>query len=129
MNAINDMRELKVRIESAANSIFEFTQKTIGDGKWKEAYTDTRGGQTGRATVRKFAIQTADGRLDRSHSSPLEVATCMMDAWEARDTLCAGKKRWYGIKITVFPTKKCVVDYNYDPNCLAEPGFDDMDDD
>jgi hypothetical protein len=34
-------------------------------------------------------------------------------------------QEWYGILLTVWPDRRCVVKFNYDPNCITDDAFYD----
>ena len=36
--------------------------------------------------------------------------------------------KWFGFNLTISPDGKCETEFNYDPDCINDPTFYDVDD-
>lgn len=83
---------------------------------WKRAYLAVR--CIGKSRVEKYRLELADGSLVKTTDPPDDVHSLLYKAFKLRDE--AFPEKWYEMRITVFPDKKCAVDFNYDPECLKK---------
>jgi hypothetical protein len=97
---------------------------------WGSCFYDYRREPSGDMRISKLRIVLADGKLTYLDDPPIEktpvesrVAPFFNKLWEIRKTASADK--WYGIKITIESDGKCKVDFDYDPECAADPTFFD----
>jgi hypothetical protein len=92
---------------------------------WDRCYCGARSGPKDNGTVEVFRVILSRGRVDKSLAAPTEISKFIIRAFRARGRILT--KKWYGLKINVFPDKRSTVEYKYDPNCLAEKNFIDVD--
>ena len=52
----------------------------------------------------------------------------LSDLWDIKDAVFPEKK-WYGLKLTIFPDGKHKTEFNYEPDCVNDPDFFDVDED
>jgi hypothetical protein len=125
MADIKDLESFQSGLETASATLYEAVVAAVAARNWTKAYFDSRAGEDDLSSaVGKLRVQMADGTLNKSISTPVSIRKFLMSARDAMSRLFP--QRWYGIRITIYPDKRCEVDYNYDPKCLADPQFIDF---
>jgi hypothetical protein len=87
---------------------------------WEEFYLDIRSNPDGTARAIKFRVIPVSGG-PRCLIAPKLIETIVNDLWEMRGAF--SPETWYGMKLTISSKGQCNVDFNYDPNCRADPEF------
>ncbi len=96
--------------------------------QWDHAFLDTRRPATCTTQIYKLRMVSPDGSVYSLLDTPLEdpppeVMDLIHDLWGIKDE--AFPDKWYGLKFKVFPSGKCEVRFNYDPECALDPTFFD----
>lgn len=118
------MDQLNSVLDQIANVLLVATQEEMGGDTWDLAFLDVRGSATSQSLSEKYRIKRADGSLINTLDSPDDLMLPLREVFNLRDEVCPDKK-WYGLLVTVFPDKKCEVEFNYDPNCKNDKTFYD----
>ena len=100
--------------------LFRGLQEEMKGKTWSCAFVDIRRPEKGNTRIAKMRLVLPDGStcalLDTPlENPPTEVLDLFDEVWKLRDKLFT--KRWFGIKLTVDPTGKCDVSYNYEAKC------------
>jgi hypothetical protein len=120
--ALEEFNEL---LNKAAKLLFEAIESELGEGvRWRHAVFDARS-ESGDAIVSTFQVELEDKTVKYIADIPkARIAT--FKAWRVKDS--AFPDKWYGIRITLTPDGECNTVFNYDPECVNEPGFCSLDD-
>src|SRR5277367_4470 len=103
--------EANETINKIASILLEETKAVIRDKAWAFVFIDVRGTKT---KVSKLRAGWLDGStcplLDTSlENTPPAIDDLVDSIWKIKDQVF--EKKWYGLKVTVFPEGKSKVDF------------------
>jgi hypothetical protein len=123
-------RDFQTILDEVAAMLIEEVRAEMADKAWRSLFYDYRREASGDMRISKLRIVLPDGKLSFLDEPPIEkipvegrLAPLFNKLWKIRGTAFADK--WYGIKITIQADGKCEVDFDYDPECVADPTFFD----
>lgn len=119
-----DLAKFKELVKGIASGLAEIASNAAKKKKWRLAYVDRRSPPGGGSSIGKFRIEMQDGSVIRTESIEMDQSMAFMDIDDVKDK--AFDKKWYGIKISVMPDGKHAVEFNYDPDCINDPTFYDV---
>jgi hypothetical protein len=109
-------------IQQVAALLFEGVERGLGkDVRWKRAVLDARSSGESGAIFSTFRVELKNGKPAPPVRHLAEARFTLSDAWRAKGR--AFSRKWYGLRLLLTPDGACKTVFNYDPKCLAEPGF------
>jgi hypothetical protein len=95
----------------------------LKDQNWKSAYIDSRWTTDGSTSIAKLRVELSDGKWFSRIRIPKEADDLLDQIGDMKDKVFPDK--WYGMTLTVIPSGKCKVKFDYNPDCSVDPHFFD----
>lgn len=112
--------DLESVVKQLGDSTFSQVQAEVGSG-WSTAFLDARFSTQDKSWLGKIRATKDDGaNVSISLNSDLSLGLVHLKSFRGE-----GTNEWYGILLTVWPDRRCVVKLNYDPNCSSDKNFYD----
>jgi hypothetical protein len=121
------MDEFNGIVAEVATSLLTQVKDNLQKNNWKVAFLDAREPPKGGSGISKFRVELQDGTVIRTFKASGVTIGRFWDAFDIRDALFP--KKWYGFTLTIFPDGKHNTEFNYDPDCVNDPDFYDVDED
>jgi hypothetical protein len=118
------LERFNAMLQEVAQSTLAQVKKHFSKERWKLAFLDVRAAAQGGSWVDKLRVVLPDGTI-RGIRGPKGQGSLFINIWALRGQLFANP--WYGFNLTVFPDGKCKTEFNYDPDCVNDPDFYDVD--
>ncbi len=112
--ALEAFGALQRRLAEAAMQAVDSTVHT----PWREFCLDIRSTPDGEALDVRFYVVPVSG-APISVPMPQPVAAIVHETWQMRSACFSPP--WYGMKLSITSEGQCKINFNYDPNCNAEP--------
>ena len=113
--------EFESLIKQLGEATFAQAEVELGSGTWSRACLDARFDKQEESWVGKVRATKYDGS-SVSVSMSTEMYYSLVFLEPHRGT---GDGEWYGMQVTVWPDRRCVVNLNYEPHCASDESFYD----
>ena len=113
-------------VQGVADSLLSLIREEVGQRTWRLGYVDVRSPAQDGARIDKLRIEMEGGSIEGLHV-PMDQRMLFFKIWAIKDKVFS--KKWYGITITVYLDGHHEANYNYDPDCINDRAFYDVDED
>lgn len=124
MSTKHNSDDFDAKVAAIVASLIKEAIQATGQNGWKSAFIEDRSANGGKTSISKLRVQSKDGVLIGMEVS-MQQTKALMAIWGMQEK--DPEKEWLGIRITALPDGKHTVEYNYDPDCINDASFYDLD--